>query len=163
MSRRATASRSAGLAAALLVAACSLPSGQPLQGDPDFMTAPMSATEVRAELERVMSETPLPPGAGWTPVFIDQSASYGSYGGGTMIEFQALCAWLLEAADATQVNDPERLAAVDTVLAEIPSWRTFSDPALMDDTSRAMVLALLDDAGRREFEAVGRYLVANCS
>lgn len=110
-----------------------------------------------------MRDTPLPSSAGWTPVFFEQSASYGLYGGGAPIEFQALCAWLLEAADAAKANDAERLAAVDAILADIPSWRTFSDPAVMDPTSRAMVLALLDDARRREFGAAGRYLAANCS
>jgi hypothetical protein len=162
MSRRATASHGLALAAVLFVVACSLPLARPDSPDPNVMTAAMSADEVRAEVARVMRETPLPPGAAWTPVFVDQSAWYGPYGGGSMIEFQALCAWLREAADATKMKDPERLAAADAVLAEIPSWRTFSDPALMDTGSRAFVVSLVDDARKREFAAVGRYLAANC-
>jgi hypothetical protein len=163
MSPRAIASRVVGLLATLSIAACSLPSPQPAQVGPDFMTAPMSAAEVRVELERVMSETPLPRGAGWTSVVVEPSGPYGAYGGGAMVEFQALCAWLLEAAEAAQVNDLERLTAVDAVLADVPSWRTFSDPILMDETSRAMVLALLQDAERRDFGSIEGYLSANCS
>ena len=162
MSRRATASPWLGVAAALLVAACSSQLAQPEQTDPNEMTAPASAIQTRAEFERVKAETPMPAGAGWKPVVI-VDGWYGEWGGGSMVEFQALCAWLREAADATKVNDAERMAAADAVLADIPSWRTFSDPALMDPTSRAFVVGLVDHARQREFAAVGSYLAANCS
>ena len=158
MSRRASASRSIALTLAVLVAACS---PQPTQIDPDAMTAPMTAIEVRAEVARSMRDTPLPPGAGWKPVVVDDGW-YGVWSGGSMIEFQALCAWLGEAVDASGANDGARLAAVDAVLTRIPTWRTFEDPALMDDTSRASVLSLIDDAAHRDFHDVGPYLLANC-
>jgi hypothetical protein len=162
MSRPATASPWLGLAAALLVAACSSQLAQPDQADPNVMTAPVPAIQTRAEFERVKGETPLPAGAGWRPVVIDDGW-YGEWGGGSMVEFQALCAWLREAADATKVNDAERMAAADAVLADVPSWRTFSDPALMDRTSRAFVVGLVEHARQREFGAIGPYLAANCS
>jgi hypothetical protein len=165
MSRRATTSRWLALATALVVGACSPqppPAGRPAQVDPDVMTAPMSAAQTRAEFERVKGETPMPAGVGWKPVIIDEG-SYGEWGGGSMVEFQALCAWLREAADASTADDPDRIAAADKVLAEIPSWRTFSEPARMDPTSRAFVRQLVDSAAQGDFDAVGRYLVANCS
>jgi hypothetical protein len=168
MSRLATTSRRLALVAALVVAACSPQPpgspqpGQPAQADPAAMTAPMTAAQTRAEFERVKSETPMPLGAGWKPVIIDDGW-YGEWGGGSMVEFQALCAWLREAVDATTDHDADRVAAADAVLAEIPSWRTFSDPDRMDPTSRAFVRQLVDDAARGEFEAVGPYLLANCS
>jgi hypothetical protein len=162
MSRLATASHCLSLAAVLLVAGCSTPLAQPEQPEPNVMTAPDSAIQIRAEFERVKGETPLPAGAGWKPVFIDDGW-YGEWSGGSMVEFQALCAWLREAADAAQVNDADRMAAASAVLADIPSWRTFSDPALMDPTSRGFVVDLVDQARRREFGAVGAYLAANCS
>ena len=161
MSRLATTSRCLALAVAVLVSACSSPLTPTPQPDSNAMTAEVSASETRAEFERVKGETPLPVGAGWQPVIIDDGW-YGPWGGGSMVEFQALCAWLREAADAAQQNDAERKATADEVLADIPSWRTFSDPALMDPTSRAFVLGLLDHARRREFGEVGRYLAANC-
>ncbi len=166
MSRLATASRGLAfaLATAVVVAACStFAPPESLQSvDPEAMTAPMPGAEVRAEVERAMRDTPLPSGAVWTPVDVDPNAWYGAWGGGSMIEFQALCAWLREAADATKVNDPERLATVAEMLTRIASWRTFSDPALMDTTSRAFIQELLADARRHEFAAVGHYLAANC-
>ena len=165
MSRLATTSRWLALATVLVVSACAPPppqAPQPAQVDPNVMTAPMSAAQTRAEFERVKSETPMPPGAGWKPVIVDDGW-YGEWGGGSMVEFQALCAWLREAGDATADKDAERIAAADAVLAEIPSWRTFSDPARMDPTSRAFVRQLVEAASRGEFEAVGPYLVANCS
>jgi hypothetical protein len=158
MSRRASARRSLALTATVLVAACS---AQPSQVDPDAMTAPMTAVEIRAEVARAMGDTPLPPGAGWKPVVVDEGW-YGEWSGGSMIEFQALCAWLGETVSASAANDAARLAAADVVLARIPTWRTFEDPALMDETSRSFVLGLIDDAERREFDAVGPYLLANC-
>ena len=161
MSRLATASRRLALAAVLLVSACSSTLAQPEQHDPNAMTAEVSASETRAEFERVKGETPLPAAAGWKPVIIDDGW-YGQWGGGSMVEFQALCAWFREAADASRENDAGRLATADEVLADIPSWRTFSDPALMDRTSRAFVLRLVDHARRREFVEVRRYLTANC-
>ena len=162
MSRQATARPGLALAAVLLTTACSFQLAQPPQLDPNVMTAPISAMDTRAEFERVKGETPLPAGAGWTPVTIDDGW-YGEWGGGSMVEFQALCAWLREAADATKVDDAERMAVADAVLAEIPSWRTFSEPARMDATSRAFVLALIDHARKHEFAPVGSYLAANCS
>jgi len=158
MSHRATVRRSLALTAAVLVGACS---SQPPQVDPDAMTAPVPAIEIRAEVARAMLDTPLPPGAGWKPVVVDEGW-YGEWSGGSMIEFQALCAWLGEAVEASGAKDDGRLAAVDAVLARIPTWRTFEDPALMDDTSRAFVLGLIDDAAHRDFDAVGPYLLANC-
>lgn len=160
MSRR-TASRSILLAAALLVGGCSSFSLSAPAGDPDAMTAPISAAETRAEVARAMLDTPLPPGAAWKPVVVDDGW-YGVWGGGSMIEFQALCAWLQEAIDAARADDAERLAAVDAMLVQIPSWRTFEDPALMDSVSRGMVRDLLADAARRDFGAVEGYLSANC-
>jgi hypothetical protein len=168
MSRRATTSRAFALAAALFVCACSPQRtgppqpGQPAQADPAAMTAPMTAAQTRAEFERVKSETPMPPGAGWKPVIIDEGW-YGEWGGGSMVEFQALCAWLREAGDATSDKDADRIAAADVVLAEIPSWRTFSDPARMDPTSRAFVRQLVEAAAHGDFDPVGPYLLANCS
>ena len=168
MSRLATISRRIALAAALVVGGCSpQPPGppqadQPAQGDSDVMTAPMSAAQTRAEFERVKGETPMPAGVGWKPVIIDEGW-YGEWGGGSMVEFQALCAWLREAADASTADDADRVAAADVVLGEIPSWRTFSDPARMDPTSRAFVRQLVDSAARGEFGGVGAYLAANCS
>jgi hypothetical protein len=171
MSRRATTSRWLALATALVVGACSVqptqPPGPPAAGSPDeadpiVMTAPMSAAQTRAEFERVKGQTPLPAGVGWKPVIIDEGW-YGEWGGGSMVEFQALCAWLREAVDATTDKDADRFAAADTVLAAIPTWRTFSDPARMDPTSRAFVRQLVDSAARGEFDAVGPYLAANCS
>jgi hypothetical protein len=168
MSRLATTSRCLALATALVLSACSPQppqppqAGHPAQVDPDVMTAPMSAAQTRAEFERVKGETPMPAGVGWKPVIIDEGW-YGEWGGGSMVEFQALCAWLREAVDAATDDDAERVAAADAVLAGIPSWRTFSDPARMDPTSRAFVRQLVDSAGRGEFGAVGPYLVANCS
>ena len=84
MSRRATASRFVALAIAAALAACSTPVA-PRERDPGAMTAPMSSDAVRAEIARVMDETPLPSGAAWTPVFVHQTAWYGPYGGGSMI------------------------------------------------------------------------------
>ena len=168
MSRPALTSRWLALAAALVLGACSPEppgppqGGQPAQGDPNVMTAPMSAAQTRLEFERVKGETPMPAGVGWKPVNIDEGW-YGEWGGGSMVEFQALCAWLREAADASTANDADRVAAADAVLAEIPSWRTFSDPARMDPTSRAFVRQLVDAAARGDFDAVGPYLLANCS
>jgi hypothetical protein len=164
MSRRANASRRRTLVvvAVLVMSGCSLPVAQPGQLDPNEMTAPMSAADTRAEFERVKGETPMPEGAGWKPVII-QDGFYGEWGGGSMVEFQALCAWLLEAADATKVDDAERMAAADAVLAEIPTWRTFSDPARMDPTSRAFVADLIAHARQHEFAPIGSYMAANCS
>lgn len=162
MSRPATVSRGLVLVASLLFVACSPQLAQPGQLDPNEMTAPVSAADTRAEFERVKGETPLPHRAGWKPVVIEDGW-YGEWGGGSMVEFQALCAWLLEAADATKVDDAARIAAADAVLAEIPSWRTFSDPARMDPTSRAFVVGLIADARKQEFAPVGSYLSANCS
>ncbi len=158
MCRRATARRSLSLSVVVLAAACS---SQPPQVHPDAMTAPMTAAETRAEVGRVMRDTPLPPGAGWKRVVVDDGW-YGVWSGGSMIEFQALCAWLSEAVSASSATDAGRLAAVDATLAKMPAWRTFEEPALMDGTSRAFVLGLIDDATRRDFDAVRQYLQANC-
>lgn len=162
MSRLAIGSRGLALAVLLATAACSSPPAQPEQLDPNEMTAPVSAADTRAEFERVKSETPLPQSAGWKPVVIEDGW-YGEWGGGSMVEFQALCAWLLEVADATKVDDAERMARANAVLAEIPTWRTFSDPARMDPTSRAFVVDLIARARKHEFGPVGSYLAANCS
>jgi hypothetical protein len=161
MSRLATASRGLIVAALFVATACSLPLAEPQQLDPNEMTAPVSARDTRAEFERVKGETPLPAGAGWKPVIIEDGW-YGEWGGGSMVEFQALCAWLREAADATKEDDAERMADADAVLADIPSWQTFSDPARMDPTSRAFVADLVAHARQHEFGAVGSYLASNC-
>jgi len=122
----------------------------------------MSADEVRAEMARVRAVTPLPSGAGWLAVELDPDATYGSYAGGSMVEFQALCAWLIAATQAAAKADEAAYAAVVTVVEDIPSWRSFSDPTLSDAAFRIKVDSLAIDVADRELRAVGQFIGANC-
>lgn len=130
---------------------------------PNVMTAPHSAQEVAAEIERTKQVTPLPPGAAWKAISLDPDSGYGDYAGASMIEFQAMCAWLIEAREATAAGDAARTATAVAVLQRIPTWRSFSDPELMDEGGRTLIRNNIRDAQAGNFHNVNQFVQANCT
>lgn len=126
------------------------------------MTAPMSASEVEAEVARVRLVTPLPPGAAWTPLQIDDRGSYGPYAGGSLVEWQAFCAWVRERIDAEEAAQPERAGHAVAVLTRARSWRTFSDPSLAPDSTQELIALVVDDAVTGQIDALTAFVKANC-
>jgi hypothetical protein len=124
------------------------------------MTAPLSADDVRAEFDQVRATMALPPGAQWSRIVLDDSGAYGPYSGGSMVEWQALCAWVQEAVEAH--GDQERQAAAADVLAEAPEWRAFSDPVLADASVGDVVRKAIADAMAGRVDAVIEFSQANC-
>jgi hypothetical protein len=147
-------------AIAALAVACS--SG-PISTDPNAMTAPQTAAEVEVEIEHAKAVTPLPPGATWRPIELDPHGSYGIYSGASMIEFQAMCAWFAEARAASQVADIERLTKARSIVSEIPTWRSFSDPSQIDDYGRRLIRESVSAVLAGNFGAVAQFMLANCS
>jgi hypothetical protein len=146
--------------AALLVGGCL--SSEPRQVDPNQMTAPMTADQIAREIEQAKARTPMPIGARWMPIALDPTGVYGVYGGASMVEFQAACAWFSEAIAADAASDEARFDAATAVIVTIPSWRTFADPALSDATLRSNIGSLVRSAASKSFENVDRFLAANC-
>lgn len=141
----------------LALAGCSPPVVQP-----DTMTTPMSAADVRIEIARVRTTTPFPEAASWEEVELDDGASYGPYAGGSMVEWQALCAWLLEARAAIARDDPQDFGDAAAVLRGIPQWRTFADPVLAAGNTQAIIRDIVDAATAGETAPVDAFTEANC-
>jgi hypothetical protein len=122
----------------------------------------MTVEQVRAEIEATKARFPLPEGAAWRAIELGPGTYEGPYAGGSMIEFQATCIWLLEARDAKVQNDQARFARAATILRQIPTWRLFTDPALFEAESRATILDGIDRAASGFFEAITPFLEGNC-
>jgi hypothetical protein len=148
------------LALSLVVIACS--GATPVLPGHDVMTAPMTADAVRAEIERVEASTPLPSGATWRQITLDSAGAYGPYAGGSLVEWQALCSWLLEATAASEVGDAARTATAMAVLETVPGWRAFADPEMGDEGFRRTIRKAVDDALRGRTDAVTTFSKANC-
>jgi hypothetical protein len=143
----------------LTLTACST---DPVQVDPNVMTAPLSAAEHAAEIEQAMTVTPLPDGVNWRRIEIDQDGSYGVYGGAAMIEFQAACAWFAESLEAEDADDPERVAAAREMARQIPTWRAFSDAAFADQSLQDLMANVVDAVLASQRQPVIRFLTSNC-
>ena len=122
----------------------------------------MTAKQVAAEIEHAKQVTPLPPGAAWRSITLDPNGSYGPYSGGSMIEWQAMCAWFAETEAAAAAGDEQRLARADAVTATIPSWRAFADPALLDDNGRVLIHQMTAAAAARAFATMASFMAGNC-
>lgn len=143
----------------LVLAACT--GGAP--AGPDVMTAPMNAEQAAAEIDQVKSVTPLPNGAVWRAIKLDPEGQYGPYWGGSLIEFQALCAWFAEAQVARAEGDGDREEAARAVVRTIPTWRSFSDPVIMDAESQALIRSKVDAVLAGSFHEVLEFMVGNCT
>lgn len=157
--RAANRSVICAVAILLTLAACST---QPVQVDPNNMTAPLSASQHEAEIEQAMAVTPLPDGTNWRQIEVDQDGSYGVYAGAAMIEFQAACGWFAESLEAEDTDESERVAAAIEVIRQIPTWRGFSDPAFADQSLQDLIADVVDAALQSERQPVLAFLSANC-
>jgi hypothetical protein len=131
-------------------------------GDPNRMTAPMRAADVAREIELAQEVTPLPQGAAWKSIELDPNASYGELSGLSMIEFQALCAWLIEANAAAASNDVERLADAGSILVTVPTWRSFSDPVTTVPDFRALIVRVVRSAASDDPRDAQSFTASNC-
>jgi len=127
------------------------------------MTAPMRAADVAREIEVAQAVTPLPRGAAWKPIELDPNGSYGELSGLSMVEFQALCAWLIEANAASASNDVERLRDARSILGTVPSWRSFSDPVMTVPDFRALILRVVRSAASDDTADAESFTAANCA
>lgn len=148
------------LALSFVAVACSI--ATPAMPGRNVMTAPMTADQVRAEIERVETTSPLPSGASWRQTPLDTSGAYGPYAGGSLVEWQAFCSWLLESTTAIEGGDTTRAAAAAAVLRDVPSWRAFADPQMGDEGFRRIVRKAVDDAIASDIDAVTTFSKANC-
>lgn len=129
-------------------------------GNAVLLTAEQHALEIAQAKQR----TPLPPGAGWRDLApLDPNAGYEPHDGASMIEFQAMCAWLLEARDASTAGDGERLGRARGVILGIPGWRSFSDPELGDRDFRALIQENVDYALTGNYPKLAPFLDGPCA
>lgn len=126
------------------------------------MTAPMTVEQVRAEIEATKGRMRLPEGAAWKHIELS-AGSYGQYAGAQMIEWQAMCAWFQEARAAKTAGDQAGFSAALAVVDQVPTWRSFSDPTLLDDTGRTLIREGARAARRGDFTTIGPFLEANCA
>jgi hypothetical protein len=156
----------AGVIVVLLVAGASLSgcSGPGSSIAPGQGTVLLNAEQHALEIAHAKQTTPLPPGAAWRETApIDPNAGYEVYDGASMIEFQAMCAWLVEARNASLSGDPARLVRARAVLRHIPTWRSFSDPELGDRNFRDLIEQNVNYAIEGNFEKLAAFLDGPCS
>ena len=129
---------------------------------PGAMTAPLNAQQYAAEIEQAKQRTPLPPGVGWQDPPIDPNASYGVYAGASIIEFQAMCRWFVEARAASGAEYQPRLTRANDVIRKIPTWRSFSDPALNGVEFRALIQQTVQAVLVGDYASAAQFIQANC-
>ena len=142
-----------------ILQACSID----VQTNPNAMTAPMSAEDVAREIDVARASTPLPAGADWKVVELDPTAAYGPLSGLSIVEFQALCAWLAEAQAAFASGDDVALSNARGVIATIPGWRSFSDPTVTVPDFRSTIGRIVDAALHDDVRTVEQFQRANCT
>ena len=151
--------------ARLLLALVVCASGAACSGDAaDEAAAPdglMTVEQVQAEIEATKARTPLPEGAVWRAIELG-SGGYEAYYGGSVVEFQAMCAWLLDARAAEGAGDQARSGEAVAVLRQIPGWRLFTDPAQFDESSRKMLLDGIEAAVAGNFAPLDPFIRGNC-
>ena len=148
------------VALVLVAAGCS--ETQPDQRDPNRMTAPWTAREVLADIEAAKATVPLPPGAVWRSIEVDESGAYGASSGRSMIEFQAACAWFQALVVAHAYGDRAAIAASEPTVRAVPTWVTFTDPTLIDAASRDHIAALVTAAVAGDDDEMRSFIAANC-
>lgn len=95
--------------------------------------------EVRREIEQAKSTTPMPPGATFRPIKLDESAAYEAGSGTNPIQFQAMCAWFGYWLKGLDLGDQAQVEQAQVRLAELRSsgmWRS-GQQYLDDITERA--------------------------
>jgi hypothetical protein len=135
---------------------------QPDQRDPNRMTAPWTAKDVLADIKASKGTVPLPPGAVWRSIEVDESGAYGASWGRSMIEFQAACAWFQALVVAHASGDRAAIAASEPTVRAVPTWVTFSDPTLIDAGSRDHIAALVTAALDGDDDDMRSFIAANC-
>jgi len=108
-----------------------------------------TADEVRREIEQAKATTPMPPGATFRPITLDESGTYETGAGTHPIQFQAMCAWFgywldgLATADQTQVEEARTMV---TRLRAMGTWQ--SGALYLDDITERATLG--DPSGLQE-------------
>lgn len=128
---------------------------------PDQQRTP---AQINAEIAVAMHMTPVPPGYTFPALSVPEDDSvWGSHGGQSMVEFNAICAWYGDWTSAFRVGDNDRLARDRAMMGEILTWKTIADPFLADDSVRDQFRRLNSSADAGDPKPIDEYRTNNCS
>ena len=128
---------------------------------PDQQRTP---AQINAEIAVAMKTTPVPPGYTFPALSVPEgSGVWGSYGGQSMVEFNAICAWYGDWTTAFAQGDQARVARDRAMMGEILTWKTIADPALADDSVRNLLRSLNRSADAGDPKPIEQFRATNCS
>jgi hypothetical protein len=120
--------------------------------------------QINAEIAVAMKTTPVQPGYTFPPLSVPEgSGVWGSYGGQSMVEFNATCAWYGDWTTAFAQGDQARVARDRAMMGEILTWKTFADPFLADDSVRNEFRSLNASADAGDPKPIEEFRRNNCS
>ena len=123
-----------------------------------------SPETVRSEFEDVTKTIPLPPGATWKELDLDEDGWYGQRAGLMMALSQAECAWWRYWDEGDVAQKAEALAGFRQVRALMPLHPegASEDVGGYDDSSLRFIDRMIAEAERGDGTNVRRFLLANC-
>jgi hypothetical protein len=127
-----------------------------------------SAAQVRNDFATESAHVPLPPGANWKPLGLDEQALYVGPAAKMYALGQATCSWFAYWDEGHRNADPTQTAAAQAGFARARAIMTLHRPGSSEDTGGydAGSLALLDRVARDQRSGHARsteqYLAANC-
>lgn len=120
--------------------------------------------QINVEIAEAMKTTPVPPGYTFPPLRVPENGSvWGSYGGQSMVAFNAICAWYGDWTTAFGEGDQARVARDRAMMDEILTWKTIADPFLADDSVRNLLRSLNASADAGNPKPIEEYRTNNCS
>jgi hypothetical protein len=127
-----------------------------------------SASQVRNDFATESAHIPLPPGASWKPLSLDEQALYAGPAAKMYALAQATCSWFAYWDEVHRNADPTRTAAAQVGFARVRAMMPVHQAGSSEDTGGydAGSLAFLDRVARDQRSGLVRsteqYLAANC-
>jgi hypothetical protein len=127
-----------------------------------------SASQVRNDFATESAHIPLPPGASWQPLSLDEQALYAGPAAKMYALAQATCSWFAYWDAGHRNADPTQTGAAQAGFARVRAMMPVHQPGSSEDTGGydAGSLAFLDRVARDQRSGLARsteqYLAANC-
>jgi hypothetical protein len=161
--RRRSARLGRGVVLAAVLLALAVPLAWAVPRVANLMTAPNTPEQFNAEVAAAMRTIPVPPGYAFPDLTAGQdSGFYGENDGLALVEGNAVCAWLGYWLDRTAAGDAARATKASSVIKSFPTWRSYRDPELADQSYRDVIDKAIVGVASGDTALVTAFTVPNC-
>jgi hypothetical protein len=112
------------------------------------------------EAEEAQQATPLPPGASWDPLIIEEDAVWQAGEFRDRVEYQARCKWYDYWTDAHAAGDEEAVATATAMFRTMGTWESATVGA--DASFRRLITRIEDQAELGDPSGIAEFVRLNC-